>query len=97
MRDLHVNSDYNEFIHISEDIARYHHENWDGSGYPEGLAHEKIPLGAQIVSIMDRYCRLTGEEAHARTEALEMMRGEAGIKFNPDIFEICCKISRQFS
>lgn len=96
LRDLHVNSDYNEFIHISEDIARYHHENWDGSGYPEGLAHEKIPLGAQIVSIMDRYCRLTGEEAHSRTDALEIMRGEAGVIFNPDIFEICCKISRQF-
>lgn len=96
LKDLHVYSDYNEFISISADIARYHHENWDGSGYPEGLAHEEIPLGAQIVSIMARYCMLTGKEAHSREEALEIMRGDVGIKFNPDIYKICCKISRQF-
>lgn len=96
LRDLHVYSDYNEFISASVDIARYHHENWDGSGYPEGLAREKIPLGAQIVSIMARYCTLTGKDALSKAEALEIMRGEAGVKFNPDIFEICNKISRQF-
>lgn len=96
LRDLHVNSDYNEFISTSVDIARYHHENWDGSGYPEGLSGEKIPLGAQIVSVMARYCMLTGKEEHSREEALEIMKKEAGIKYNSDIFNICCKISRQF-
>lgn len=95
LQDLHVNSDYNEFISTAIDIARYHHENWDGSGYPEGLVREAIPLAAQIVSIMERYCMLTGKEACSREEALEIMRKEAGKKFNPDIFEICCKISRQ--
>ncbi|MBD5548087.1 MAG: response regulator [Lachnospiraceae bacterium] len=96
LRDLHVNNDYNDFISTSVDIARYHHENWDGTGYPEGLSHEKIPLAAQIVSIMERYCTLTGEGGCHREEALEIMRGESGIKYNPDIFKICCKISRQF-
>lgn len=96
LRDLHVNNDYNDFISTSVDIARYHHENWDGTGYPEGLSRDNIPLGAQIVSVMERYCMLTGKEGVHREEALEIMRGESGIKYNPEIFKICCKISRQF-
>lgn len=96
LSDLQVNNDYNDFISIAIDMARFHHENWDGSGYPEGLKGEKIPLAAQIVSIMDRYCALTGEKACSREEALEVMKEEAGIKFNPDIYNICYKISRQF-
>ncbi|MBD5544470.1 MAG: response regulator [Lachnospiraceae bacterium] len=95
LKDIHVNSDYNDFISTSIDIAQYHHENWDGSGYPDGMAGEEIPLAAQIVSLMERYCTLTGKEACSREEALEIMKGEAGVRFNPDIFKICCKISRQ--
>ena len=88
--------DYNDFINITMDIAHYHHENWDGSGYPEGLKHNEIPLAAQIVSLMSRYCILTEREQHGSEEALAIMKEEAGVKFNPEIFEICCKISRQF-
>ena len=95
LEDLHVNNDYNEFISTSIDITRHHHENWDGSGYPDGLKQEEIPLAAQIVSIMSTYCVLTGEIGYSREEALDQMRKESGIRFNPDIFEICCKISRQ--
>ena len=54
LKDLHGSSDYNDFIRISMDIAHYHHENWDGSGYPEGLKGEEIPLAAQIVHVMSR-------------------------------------------
>lgn len=90
------NDDYNDFINISTDIARYHHENWDGSGYPEGLKQNAIPLAAQIVSLMSRFCMLTEEGKNSRQDALEIMRSESGKKFNSDIFDICCKISRQF-
>ena len=62
LKDIHGSSDYNDFIRISMDIAHYHHENWDGSGYPEGLKGEEIPLAAQIVHIMSRFCALTGRE-----------------------------------
>ena len=92
---MHVNSDYNDFISTAVDIAKYHHENWDGSGYPDRLTGENIPLAAQIVSVAEKYCTLTGEEALSREEALEAMSREAGIKFNPNIYEICRKISRQ--
>lgn len=95
LRDIHANSDYNDFISIAADIAQYHHENWDGSGYPDGLSGKEIPLGAQIVSVMERYCTLTEKKACSKEEALEIMSEESGIKFNPDIFKICCKISRQ--
>lgn len=95
LRDIHANSDYNDFIRISIEIAQHHHEHWDGSGYPDGLAGNEIPLGAQIVSVIERYCILTGLEKCSKEEALERMRDEAGVKFNPDIFKICHKISRQ--
>lgn len=97
LSDIYVSNDYNDFISTSIDIVHYHHENWDGSGYPEGLVREEIPLAAQIISVMERYCTLTEREAASREAALETIRREAGIKFNPDIVEICCKISRQLS
>lgn len=97
LSDLHVNSDYNDFLSISIDISRYHHENWDGSGYPEGLKGSQIPVAAQIVSIMEAYCTLTGEKKHGREEALEIMEKDSGTKFNPVIFNICRKIARQLS
>ena len=96
LRDLHVNSDYNDFLKISIDISRSHHENWDGSGYPQGLKGEQIPVAAQIVAMMEAYGVLTGEKKHSREEALEIMKADAGRRFHPDIYQICCRISRQF-
>ena len=96
LSDLYVNSDYNEFISTAIDIARHHHENWDGSGYPDNLKAEKIPLAAQIVAVMERYTSLTEKDAYSREEALACMKKESGVRFNPDIYGICCKISRQF-
>ena len=92
--DLHGSRDYNDFVKISADTAHYHHESWDGSGYPQGLKGEEIPLAAQIVSLMNRFCMLT-QDGRKREEALAVMQGEAGVNFNPDIFDICCKIWRQ--
>lgn len=95
LRDLYVSSDYNDFISTSIDVVNYHHENWDGSGYPNGLKGAEIPLAAQIVAVVERYCELTKEGADTRQEALEVMKEEAGQRFNADIVEICRKISRQ--
>ena len=54
-------------------------------------------MAAQIVSIMEAYCTLTGEKKHGREEALEIMEKDSGTKFNPVIFNICRKIARQLS
>ncbi|MCI8287194.1 MAG: response regulator [Lachnospiraceae bacterium] len=95
LEDLHVGKDYNDFINTAADVARYHHENWDGSGYPEGLKKEEIPLAAQIVSIVEVYCALTDKKNYGREEAFEIMSREADMKFNPEIYKICRKISRR--
>lgn len=95
LSDLHGSSDYNDFINISVEIIRCHHERWDGGGYPEGLRENEIPLAAQIVAVVMRYCELTADGHADREEALAVMGEESGVKFNPDIFKICCKISRQ--
>ncbi len=73
------------------EIARWHHERWDGGGYPDGLAGDQIPIGAQIVSIADVYDALTSErcykKAFSHDKALEMIQnGECGT-FNPLIVE----------
>lgn len=95
LKDLYVTNDYNDFILVSADIIHHHHENWDGSGYPDHLKEYEIPLSAQIVAVIERYCSLTKDKSSGREEALEIMKKEAGVKINPDIFDICCKISRQ--
>lgn len=99
LKDLKVTNDYNDFMQISMDITHYHHENWDGSGYPEGKKENEIPLAAQIVSMSSIFCALTEERSYrhrySREEALEIMRQDVGCKFNPDIFNIFHKVSRQ--
>lgn len=99
LEDLKVTNDYNDFIQISADITHFHHENWDGSGYPEGKRGNEIPLAAQIVAMSSMFCALTEERSYRqrydREKALEIMQQEAEQKFNPDIFSIFCKVARQ--
>lgn len=96
LKDLNVT---NEFMQISMDIAHYHHENWDGSGYPEGKKGNEIPLAAQIVAMSSIFCALTEDRSfrssYSREDALEIMRQEQEQKFNPDVFNIFCKVARQ--
>lgn len=95
LNDIHVRDNYNDYVQMAAEIARSHHENWDGSGYPDGLAGEKIPVAAQIVSIMEGYCNLTAGKKCSREDALEIMGRDSGVKYNPAIFDICRRISRQ--
>ena len=99
LQDLRGDGDYNDFVDMSYDIAKYHHEKWDGSGYPEGIAGDAIPLPAQIVGLVSTYCALTENrsyrKAFSKEEALEFMEVAAGVDFNADIFNIYKKIARQ--
>lgn len=100
LSDIRTHGDYNDFVKMSIDIARYHHENWDGSGYPEGIAGNEIPLAAQIVSIVSNYCALTEKrtyrDAFSAENAIDIMEEESGKMFNANIYNICKKIYRQF-
>lgn len=85
-----------DYGRISYEIARYHHEKYDGNGYPEGLKGNEIPISAQIVSIADCYDALVTKrcykDAFAKEKAFDMIvNGECGA-FNPDIMQ--CFIDR---
>ena len=99
LSDIGGNGSDNKFISMATDIAYYHHENWDGSGYPTGKRGEEIPLAAQIVAVVGAYCALTERrtyrEAFTQAEAIEIMERDSEKKFNPDIFWILKKIVRQ--
>ena len=99
LSDIRTGSDYNDFIELAIDIAHFHHENWDGSGYPEGRKGEEIPLPARIASLVSVYCALTENRSYRSSlgmdEALSIMEKDAGSKFDPDMFHIYCKIYRQ--
>lgn len=76
-----------EYGRVSYDICRYHHERYDGKGYPEGLKGEEIPIAAQIVSVADVYDALVSDrcykDAYTPAEAYDMiMRGECGVFSN---------------
>lgn len=99
MEDIKDNGDYNDFIDMSCDITKYHHEKWDGTGYPNGISGNEIPLAAQVVSMISYYNALTEHrsyrDAFSREEAIQMLEKESGKAFNPEIFSICKKIARQ--
>ncbi len=77
---------------LGKEIATHHHERWDGSGYPEGLAGEKIPLSARIVALTDVYDALTHKrpykEAYSTEEAIGIISRERGRHFDPFIVDI---------
>lgn len=89
-----------EYGRVSYDICRYHHERYDGSGYPEGLRGEEIPIAAQIVSVADVYDALVSDrcykEAYTPAEAYDMiMRGECG-EFSPKIRTCLARAREEF-
>jgi HD-GYP domain-containing protein (c-di-GMP phosphodiesterase class II) len=77
---------------VTEAVRRavlYHHERWDGEGYPEGLAGRRIPLAARIVSVADVYTSLRARRAYkptlGRGEAAAVMEEMAGRELDPDM------------
>lgn len=80
-----------ELIRVAHDICRWHHERYDGRGYPDGLKGEDIPIAAQVVSLADVYDALTSKRvykpAYSHEESMRMiLRGECGA-FNPILLE----------
>ena len=80
------------FLKEAHDIALYHHEKWNGSGYPEGLKEENIPLAARIMAIADVYDALTSvrvyKAAMSDEEAFNILLKDAGSHFDPNIINI---------
>jgi len=83
-----------------QDIIKYHHERWDGSGYLEGLRGEQIPLSARIAAIADVYDALTSERSYKKAfshmETVQFIRRGAGSHFDPGIVNCFLDIAQDF-
>jgi HD-GYP domain-containing protein (c-di-GMP phosphodiesterase class II) len=77
-------------------IIRHHHENWDGQGYPDGLAGTAIPLASRIISITDSYDAMAVTRPYHRPRThsciMETMQAESGRKHDPALLEMFCEL-----
>jgi len=84
------------FLHGLIPIIFYHHERWDGKGYPSGVKGEEIPIGARIIAIADVYQALTSDrpyrKAYSKEKAVKIIKSGAGTQFDPRITEIFLSI-----
>jgi len=82
-----LESDY--YISVAKEIARYHHERWDGKGYPEGLKEESIPLSARIVAVADTfedlYSAQSGDPSVDKRQFIKTIQDASGSSFDPKI------------
>jgi putative nucleotidyltransferase with HDIG domain len=79
------------FDPMLSEIIRHHHENWDGTGYPDSLMGNDIPLGARIIRIADTFDAMISERVYRKVftseEAMHEMEKEISISFDPILFE----------
>ncbi|BAI73234.1 two-component response regulator [Azospirillum sp. B510] len=78
-------------LHLGAAVARWHHENWDGTGYPDGQSGATIPLCARIVAVADAYDAMTRDRPYRRAldraDAVEEIRRLSGLRFDPAVVE----------
>jgi putative two-component system response regulator len=88
-----------EFLYNAKIIATYHHERWNGTGYPYGMKETEIPLQARIMAIIDVYDALVSErsykEALTHEKAMEIIMNESGKHFDPQIAKVFHDINEQ--
>lgn len=87
------------YLALAADIALYHHEKWDGSGYPKGLKKQEIPLSARIVAIADVYDALRSKRPYkppwTHEKTMELIISESEKHFDPELIRVFIKIEDQ--
>jgi putative nucleotidyltransferase with HDIG domain len=82
-------------------IVRHHHENWDGSGYPDGLAGEQIPIGARILAVVDCFDALTSDRPYRRAlppeRALGVILERSGVMYDPAVVDALLRIKDELA
>jgi putative two-component system response regulator len=82
------------FLQIARQIARWHHERWDGQGYPDGLSGEAIPLAARLMAVADVFDSLVSSRVYKRAFSVEQARQSIvdgrGTQFDPDVVDAFC-------
>jgi len=90
----------NEFLRFAREITYSHQEKWDGSGYPENLVGDAIPLSARLMAVADVYDALISRRvykpAFSHEEAISIMRKGHGTHFDPDILDAFLQITDEF-
>ena len=85
-----------EFLHNAKLFVAFHHEHWDGTGYPYGLKKEEIPLQGRMMAVVDVYDALSSKrpykKAFTNEETIEIIQKNAGTHLDPQITEIFCQI-----
>ncbi len=85
-----------EYLRQAVDIPYYHHERWDGSGYPKGLKGEEIPLAARIFAVVDVWDALSSDRPYRKhwqpERVLEYIRAQAGRHFDPKVVEVFLRL-----
>ena len=79
------------FLRFAREIARYHHEKWDGSGYPEGLSGDDIPVSARLMAVADVYDALISKRvykpAFSHSKAMQIIIEGRGSHFDPRVVD----------
>lgn len=90
----------NEFLRFAREITYSHQEKWDGSGYPENLVGDAIPISARLMAVADVYDALISKRvykpAFSHEEAIDIMRKGRGSHFDPDILDVFLRITEEF-
>ncbi|RUQ40068.1 MAG: two-component system response regulator [Candidatus Competibacteraceae bacterium] len=90
-----------EFLALAKEIAHYHHEKWDGSGYPEGLAGDAIPIPARLMALADVFDALISRRVYKPplpfAEARTLILAERGRHFDPDVVDAFAAVFDQFA
>jgi len=88
------------FLRHARETACFHHEKWDGSGYPSGLSGEQIPVSARLMAVADVYDALTSKrvykEAFSREKAVSIIRAGSGTHFDPDAVSAFLDVEDRF-
>lgn len=89
------------FLRFAREIAHRHHENWDGSGYPDGLAGTAIPLSARLMAVADVYDALISKRCYklsfSHADACEFIENQKGIKFDPIVVQAFQRLQDRFA
>ena len=85
-----------DYLRPAIDIPYYHHENWDGSGYPHGLKGKEIPLAARLFAIVDVWDALRSDRVYRKAypddKVLKILKSDRGIKYDPELLDIFIKL-----
>ena len=99
VREILNTSEDEEYIKMTSEIAKYHHEKWNGNGYPLGIKDKEIPLSARILAIADVFDALVSPRCYKEPmnpeKAFEIIKQDAGTHFDPVLAEVFLELKEE--